>query len=81
MRSGPASLAGVVGRERDAPSWAAGCEDGRPRGLRGGRARRTPPVIAEKLGGAASVAVVKATDLRQGDNATEFGLFDCARFR
>ena len=43
--------------------------------------RRTPPAIAEKLGGAASVAVVKATDLRQGDNATEFGLFDCARFR
>ena len=43
--------------------------------------RRTPPAIAEKLGGAASVAVVKATDLRQGNNATELGLFDCTRFR
>ena len=25
--------------------------------------------------------MVKTTDLRQGDNATELGMFDCARFR
>lgn len=49
-------------------------------GLEGRGERTTPPANAEKLRGAASVAVVKATDLRQGDNATELGLFDHARF-
>jgi hypothetical protein len=40
----------------------------------------TPPAIGEELRGVASVAVVKATDLRQGYNATERGSFDRARF-
>jgi len=73
-------LADVVGRERRVElgggmwRWSSEVTSRRTR-------RRTPPAIAEKLGGAASVAVVKATDLRQGNNATELGLFDCTRFR
>ncbi len=45
-------------------------------GLEEDAGEEAPPAIAEKLRGAASVAVVKATDLRQGDNATEFGGLD-----
>lgn len=39
-------------------------------------AQRAPPAIADELRGAASVTMMKATDLRQGENATEFGWLD-----
>jgi hypothetical protein len=78
VRLGPASLADVVGRERDVEvgsgMWGSSSVVASMRT----RERTTPPAIAEKLRGAASVAVMKATDLRQGDNATELGLFDRA---
>ena len=72
-------MANVVEREREVEvggemwRWSSVVVSRRTR-------ERTPPAIAEELRSAASVAVVKATDLRQGDNATELGFFDRAWF-
>ncbi len=79
MRLEPASLTDVVGRERDVEVGGGMWRSSSVVASRRTR-ERTTPAIAEKLRGAASVAVVKTTDLRQGDNATELGLFDGARF-